>query len=74
MLNAQALTMAVQYGREEAVLKLLQLGADKTIKTKAGKSAAELASIYKWPQVIYRLCFPLEEIPCHCTPDTCFIS
>ncbi|XP_067446744.1 ankyrin repeat, SAM and basic leucine zipper domain-containing protein 1 isoform X1 [Thunnus thynnus] len=46
-----ALAIAVQYGREEAVLKLLQLGADKTIKTKAGKSPADLASIFKMTQI-----------------------
>ncbi|KAJ8261944.1 hypothetical protein GJAV_G00160280 [Gymnothorax javanicus] len=46
-----ALTFAVQYGKEGAVLKLMQLGADKTIKTKAGKSATELANMYKHPQI-----------------------
>uniref|UniRef100_A0A3P8ZZH3 Ankyrin repeat, SAM and basic leucine zipper domain-containing protein 1 n=1 Tax=Esox lucius TaxID=8010 RepID=A0A3P8ZZH3_ESOLU len=46
-----ALAFAVQYGREEAVLKLLQLGADKKIKTKAGKSAADLAKVFKHPQI-----------------------
>ena len=43
--------VAVQYGREEAVLKLLQLGADKTIRTEAGKNPADLAMILKHPQV-----------------------
>ncbi len=47
----QALAIAAQYGREEAVLKLLQLGADKTIRTKAGKNPADLAVIFKHPQV-----------------------
>lgn len=47
----QALSIAVQYGRVEAVLKLLQLGADKTIRTKTGKSPADLAVIFKYPQV-----------------------
>lgn len=43
--------VAVQYGRDEAVLKLLQLGADKTLKTKAGKTAADLARHFKRAQV-----------------------
>ncbi|XP_039988804.1 ankyrin repeat, SAM and basic leucine zipper domain-containing protein 1 [Xiphias gladius] len=46
-----ALSIAVQYGRVEAVLKLLQLGADKTIRTKTGKSPADLAVIFKYPQI-----------------------
>ncbi|XP_008276228.1 ankyrin repeat, SAM and basic leucine zipper domain-containing protein 1 [Stegastes partitus] len=46
-----ALSVAVQYGREEAVLKLLQLGADKTIRTKASKSPADLAEIFKHTQI-----------------------
>lgn len=48
---SQALSIAVQYGREEAVLKLLQLGADKTIRTKKGKSPADLSVIFKHTQV-----------------------
>lgn len=47
----QALSIAVQYGREDAVLKLLQLGADKTIRTKTGKSPADLAVTFKHTQV-----------------------
>lgn len=47
----QALSVAVQQGRQEAVLKLLQLGADKTIKTKTGKCPADLAVIVKNAQV-----------------------
>ncbi|XP_074534156.1 ankyrin repeat, SAM and basic leucine zipper domain-containing protein 1 [Halichoeres trimaculatus] len=46
-----ALAIAVQNGREEAVLKLLQLEADKTIRTKAGKSPADLAGIFKRTQI-----------------------
>ncbi|XP_070763358.1 ankyrin repeat, SAM and basic leucine zipper domain-containing protein 1 [Enoplosus armatus] len=46
-----ALSTAVQYGREEAVLKLLQLGADKTLRTTTGKSPADLAVIFKHPQI-----------------------
>nr|XP_020492849.1 ankyrin repeat, SAM and basic leucine zipper domain-containing protein 1 isoform X1 [Labrus bergylta] len=46
-----ALSFGVQYGREEAVLKLLQLGADKTLRTKAGKSPADLAGIFKHTQI-----------------------
>ncbi|KAK6317907.1 hypothetical protein J4Q44_G00111980 [Coregonus suidteri] len=53
-----ALTVAVQYGREEAVLKLLQLGADKTLKNKAGKSAADLAKVFKRPQIARILASP----------------
>lgn len=48
----QALSIAVQHGRQEAVLKLLQLGADKTLTTKTGKSPADLAIILKNPQVL----------------------
>lgn len=47
----QALSVAVQQGRQEAVLTLLQLGADKTIKTKTGESPADLAAIVKNAQV-----------------------
>lgn len=47
----QALSIAVQYGRKEAVLKLLQLGADKTIRTNSGKSPAELAVTLKHTEV-----------------------
>ncbi|XP_024235825.1 ankyrin repeat, SAM and basic leucine zipper domain-containing protein 1 isoform X1 [Oncorhynchus tshawytscha] len=53
-----ALSVAVQYGREEAVLKLLQLGADKTLKTKAEKSAADLAKVFKRPQIARILASP----------------
>lgn len=47
----QALSMAVQHGKQEAVLMLLQLGADKTLKTKTGKCPADLAAIFKNTQV-----------------------
>lgn len=53
MCCCQALAVAVQYGREEAVLKLLQLGADKTVRTKTGKSPADLAEISKHRQVLH---------------------
>ncbi|XP_029288948.1 ankyrin repeat, SAM and basic leucine zipper domain-containing protein 1 [Cottoperca gobio] len=46
-----ALCVAVQYGREDAVLKLLQLGADKTIRTKTGKSPADLSVVFKHTQI-----------------------
>lgn len=46
-----ALCYAVQYGREESVLKLLQLGADKTIKTKTGRSPLELALAFRHTQI-----------------------
>ncbi|KAI2653555.1 Ankyrin repeat, SAM and basic leucine zipper domain-containing protein 1 [Labeo rohita] len=46
-----ALTIAVQYGREAAVLKLLQLGADKYIKTKTGKTAADMAKVFNYPEI-----------------------
>uniref|UniRef100_A0AAR2LEN0 Ankyrin repeat, SAM and basic leucine zipper domain-containing protein 1 n=1 Tax=Pygocentrus nattereri TaxID=42514 RepID=A0AAR2LEN0_PYGNA len=46
-----ALVLAVQYGQKGAVLKLLQLGADKSIKTKAGKTAADLAKELEHPQI-----------------------
>ncbi|XP_068572811.1 ankyrin repeat, SAM and basic leucine zipper domain-containing protein 1-like, partial [Cebidichthys violaceus] len=47
-----ALSVAVQYGREEAVLKLLQLGANKTLRTTAGKSPADLAVTFKHTQIV----------------------
>lgn len=47
----QALCLAVQQGRQEAVLKLLELGADQTLRTKTGKCPADLAMIFKNPQV-----------------------
>ncbi len=50
-LMEQALIIAVQYGREAAVLKLLQLGADKFIKTKTGKTAADMAKVFKYSEV-----------------------
>lgn len=43
----------MQYGHKEAVLKLLQLGADRSIKTKTGKTAADMAKIFKETEVIY---------------------
>lgn len=43
--------LAVQYGHEAAVLKLLQLGADKSIKSKTGNTAADLAKSFKHLQV-----------------------
>lgn len=43
--------LAVQHGHETAVLKLLQLGADKSIKSKAGNTAADLAKSFKHLQV-----------------------
>ncbi|KAK5901713.1 hypothetical protein CesoFtcFv8_007045 [Champsocephalus esox] len=46
-----ALSIAVQYGKEEAVLKLLQLGADKTLRNKKGKSPADLAVRFKHTQI-----------------------
>lgn len=57
-ISGQALSLAVQYGREEAVLKLLQLGADKTLRTKAGKSPADLAVTFKHTQVPDSICIP----------------
>lgn len=62
----QALSIAVQYGREEAVLKLLQLGADKTLRNKAGKSPADLAVIFKRTQV--------PEVLLWCIPDTTYLQ
>ncbi|XP_056137711.1 ankyrin repeat, SAM and basic leucine zipper domain-containing protein 1 [Lampris incognitus] len=46
-----ALSMAVRNGKREAVLKLLQLGADKTIKTNGHMTPAELAVVFKHPQI-----------------------
>ncbi|MEQ2272170.1 hypothetical protein XENORESO_015823 [Xenotaenia resolanae] len=46
-----ALSTAVHYGKEEAVLKLLQLGANKTIRTKTGKSPGDLAKMFKHTQI-----------------------
>lgn len=46
-----ALMSAVQYGHEAAVLKLLQLGADKSIKSKSGNTAADLAKSLKNLQI-----------------------
>uniref|UniRef100_A0A671NU39 Ankyrin repeat, SAM and basic leucine zipper domain-containing protein 1 n=1 Tax=Sinocyclocheilus anshuiensis TaxID=1608454 RepID=A0A671NU39_9TELE len=51
ILIEQALIIAVQYGREVAVLKLLQLGADKFIKTKMGKMAADMAKMSSYPEI-----------------------
>ncbi|XP_037539158.1 ankyrin repeat, SAM and basic leucine zipper domain-containing protein 1 [Nematolebias whitei] len=50
-----ALSVAVQYSREEAVLKLLQLGADKSIRTTSGKSPADLAEIFGHTQIAHIL-------------------
>lgn len=47
----QALIIAVQYGHQGVVLKLLQLGADKSIKTKSGKTAADMAQVFNYPEV-----------------------
>ncbi|XP_075883311.1 ankyrin repeat, SAM and basic leucine zipper domain-containing protein 1 [Nelusetta ayraudi] len=46
-----ALYVAVQHSQQEAVLKLLQLGADKSIKSNAGKSPMDLASSLKKTQM-----------------------
>uniref|UniRef100_A0A8C2AE77 Ankyrin repeat, SAM and basic leucine zipper domain containing 1 n=1 Tax=Cyprinus carpio TaxID=7962 RepID=A0A8C2AE77_CYPCA len=46
-----ALITAVQYGRKSAVLKLLQLGADNFIKTKTGKTAADIAKMSSYPEI-----------------------
>ncbi|XP_057693405.1 ankyrin repeat, SAM and basic leucine zipper domain-containing protein 1 isoform X2 [Corythoichthys intestinalis] len=46
-----ALALAVHRGRQQAVLKLLQLGADKSIVTGEGKSPAQLATLWKYPQI-----------------------
>lgn len=51
----KALSIAVQYGKQAVILKLLQLGADKTIRTKTGKSPADLAEIFKHKQVMSSL-------------------
>ncbi|CAL9696648.1 unnamed protein product [Knipowitschia caucasica] len=47
-----ALCYAAQYGREESVLKLLQLGAEKNLKTKIGRTATDLATQFKHTQII----------------------
>lgn len=47
----QALYVAVHHGQQGAVLKLLQLGADKSIKSNFGKSPADLAESLKRTQV-----------------------
>ncbi|KAM9808291.1 ankyrin repeat, SAM and basic leucine zipper domain-containing protein 1 [Neosynchiropus ocellatus] len=46
-----ALFFAVQYNQEEAVLKLLQLGADKSTKNKLLQSPADLAEHLKHEQI-----------------------
>lgn len=51
VLMEQALIIAVQYGHQGVVLKLLQLGADKSIKTKTGKTASEMAKVFNYPEV-----------------------
>ncbi|XP_076027494.1 ankyrin repeat, SAM and basic leucine zipper domain-containing protein 1 [Genypterus blacodes] len=55
-----ALSMAAQSGKVEAVLELLELGADKTIPTKAGKSPADLAFTFRHAQV-FRILEPSSE-------------
>lgn len=47
----QALALAVQHGTPEAVIKLLQLGADKTLKANTGKCPADLAAILEKKEV-----------------------
>lgn len=47
----QALALAVQHGTQEAVIKLLQFGADKTLKTNTGKCPADLAAIFEKTEV-----------------------
>lgn len=46
-----ALHVAVQHSQQEAVLKLLQLGADKRIKSNSGKSPVDLAASQKKTQI-----------------------
>lgn len=47
----QALALAVQHGTQEAVIKLLLFGADKTLKTNTGKCPADLAAIFEKTEV-----------------------
>lgn len=47
----QALSVAVVHGRVEVVMKLLQLGADKTIRSKSDKSPFDQAVFFKHRQV-----------------------
>ncbi|KAJ3596759.1 hypothetical protein NHX12_003160 [Muraenolepis orangiensis] len=51
VINLLALAFAARYGRAEALLKLLQLGADKTIRTNDNLSLADLALAYKHTRV-----------------------
>ncbi|XP_030220937.1 ankyrin repeat, SAM and basic leucine zipper domain-containing protein 1 isoform X1 [Gadus morhua] len=50
-----ALALATQYGRVEAALKLLQLGADNTLRTNDGESPADIAVAYKHTRLIHIL-------------------
>ncbi|MGH0159039.1 UNVERIFIED_CONTAM: hypothetical protein FKN15_036431 [Acipenser sinensis] len=49
---------AVQYGREGAVLKLIELGAGITTKTKEGMMAADIAKMYRHSQISAILASP----------------
>ncbi|RXM30146.1 Protein Wnt-2 [Acipenser ruthenus] len=53
-----ALMYAVQYGREGAVLKLIELGAGITTKTKEGMMAADIAKMYSHSQISAILASP----------------
>ncbi|MGH0158134.1 UNVERIFIED_CONTAM: hypothetical protein FKN15_035099 [Acipenser sinensis] len=54
----KALMYAVQYGREGAVLKLIELGAGITTKTKEGMMAADIAKMYRHSQISAILASP----------------
>ncbi|NXN14378.1 ASZ1 protein, partial [Indicator maculatus] len=52
-----ALMWAAQHGHKNVILKLLELGADKNLQTKDEKTATELATINKHPEIYSLLSF-----------------
>lgn len=53
--HLQALTWAARQGHKNVVLKLLELGANKMIQTKDGKTPSEIAKRNKHLEVSYYL-------------------
>lgn len=50
--NIPPLLRAAVYGKSEALIALLECGADKAAKDKQGRTALELAQKYNHPRII----------------------
>ena len=62
--HLQALTWAARQGHKNVVLKLLELGANKMIQTKDGKTPSEIAKRNKHLEVSLYIAFKLPHHKC----------